>query len=88
LPNLTNDYQLGDSLSGAWNANPLFNNYMIYTENIYATYIMAGNKTKKFSKQGGIRVEFRDITTNLVETNEVNIVSIYKGFKAFIYRMN
>jgi len=73
---LTNDYQLKDCLSGAWNANTLFNNYMIYTENIYAAYIMAGNKTKKFSYQGGIRVEFSEITTNIVETNEVNTVSI------------
>ena len=76
MRNLTNDYQLEDSLPGAWNANPLFNNYMIYTENISVAYIMAGNKTKKFSYQSGIRVEFCEITTNIVETNEVNTVSI------------
>jgi len=83
LRNLSNDYQLEDSLSGTWNPNSLFNNYLKYTENIYAAYIMAGNKTKKFSYQGGIRAEFSDITTNLVETSQVNHRQYLRWFPSF-----
>lgn len=83
LRSLTNDYQLEDSLAGTWNVNSLFNNYMIYTENIYAAYIMAGNKTKRFSYQGGVRAEFSDITTNLVETSELNHRQYLRWFPSF-----
>ena len=56
---------------------------MIYTENIYAAYIMAGNKTKKFSYQGGVRAEYSDITTNLVETSQLNNRQYLKWFPSF-----
>lgn len=58
--------------SDVWVPVTNFNNHLIYTENIYAAYLMAGNKTGKFSYQGGVRAEYSDITTELTETNEVN----------------
>ena len=83
LRQMTNDYLLEDSLNGTWAANPIFDNFMNYTENIYAAYIMAGNKTKKFSYQGGIRAEYSDVTTDLVETGEVNRRSYLRWFPSF-----
>lgn len=89
LRTLHSDYLLEDSLNGQWVTNPLFNNYLIYTENIYATYIMAGNKSGKFSYQGGLRAEFSDVTTDLVETNEVNQRQYLKLFPSlhFAYEL-
>lgn len=83
LRTLHSDYLLEDSLNGAWITNTIFNNYLIYTENIYATYIMAGNKSGKFSYQGGLRAEYSDVTTNLVETNEINQRQYLKLFPSF-----
>lgn len=83
LRTLHSDYLLEDSIGGDWMVNPLFNNYLIYTENIYAGYIMAGNKTKKFSYQGGLRAEYSDITTELVETNELNHRKYLRLFPSF-----
>ena len=72
LRTLDNDYSLEDSLSTGWQVNELLDNYLIYTENIYAAYLMAGNKWKKFSAQLGLRGEYSDVATDLVETNEYN----------------
>ena len=83
LRTLTNDYSLEDSLNQNWAVNELFDNYLIYTENIYAAYIMAGNKTRKFSYQGGLRAEYSDITTKLVETNEINPRQYLQLFPSF-----
>lgn len=72
LRTLNSSYLLEDSLSGNWSVNPLFDNLLVYTENIYAAYVMAGNKTKKFSYQAGLRAEYSDVTTEFVKTNETN----------------
>lgn len=83
LRDLTNDYGLEDSLNGNWNINSLFNNYMEYSEDIYAAYLMYGNKRKKFSYQGGLRAEYSDISTNFIETNELNRRKYLKWFPSF-----
>ena len=72
LRQLSNKYLLEDSTNSNWAPNELLNNRMLYTENIYAGYIMAGNKTKKLSYQAGLRCEYSDIVTELVETAELN----------------
>lgn len=83
LRTLYSDYLLEDSANGDWIINNLFNNQMVYTENIYAGYVMAGNKTKKFSYQGGLRAEFSDVTTNLVVTEQVNSRQYLRLFPSF-----
>ncbi len=52
--------------------DPVFNNEMSYTEDVYAAYAMAGNKTKNFSYQIGVRMEYTDIITEFKRTNERN----------------
>jgi outer membrane receptor protein involved in Fe transport len=83
LREMTNDYLLEDSLNGTWSANNIFNNFMHYSEYIYAGYVIAGNKTKKFSYQGGLRAEYSDVTTDLVETGEVNRRTYLRWFPSF-----
>ncbi|MCB0705763.1 MAG: TonB-dependent receptor [Saprospiraceae bacterium] len=57
---------------GDWNVYPGLDNYMIYTENILATYLIFGSDLGAFSYQLGVRAEYSDITTELVKTKEVN----------------
>lgn len=72
LRRLENDYELQQLFGSEWITNGEFANAMIYTEDIYAAYVMAGNKTGKLSYQGGVRAEYSDIETELVATNESN----------------
>ena len=58
--------------NGIWETLEPFNNNFIYTENIHAGYLMAGNSFNKVSAQVGLRAEYSDIKTELIETNEVN----------------
>lgn len=52
--------------------NPEFDNIFVYEENIHAAYAILGNKTGKLSYQAGVRAEHTDVTTTLLETDEVN----------------
>lgn len=70
--NLENDFLVENLENGIWETLEPFNNNFIYTENIHAGYIMAGNSFNKVSAQVGLRAEYSDIKTELIETNEVN----------------
>lgn len=76
-------YLLEDSLNNAWISNPLFDNILDYKENIYAAYVMVGNKSGKFSYQGGLRAEHSDITTYLVKTDTLNKRQYLRLFPSF-----
>lgn len=49
-----------------------FTNQFNYDEAIHAFYGIIGNKVNNFSYQAGLRAEYTDITTELLETNERN----------------
>ncbi len=73
LRTVNNDYLVEqEDDDGQWNALSNYDNQMVYQENIYAAYVMAGNKYKNFSYQLGLRSEYSDITTDFKKTNEVN----------------
>ncbi|MCV9389023.1 TonB-dependent receptor domain-containing protein [Reichenbachiella ulvae] len=82
IRNIRNNYQL-DSLNGTvWERDERFSNDFEYQENIYAGYIIYGNKWNQFSYQLGLRVEATDIETklqseNLVDRNEKNYVNYF-----------
>ncbi|MEK7254644.1 MAG: outer membrane beta-barrel protein, partial [Bacteroidota bacterium] len=57
---------------GNWETVNGLDDRFLYDENILAAYGIFGNKTGKFSYQLGLRAEYTDVTTKLVETNEVN----------------
>lgn len=70
---MTNDYTVTQQNSdGGWTTLPGLTNDFLYEENINALYGMIGNKTGKFSYQGGLRAEWTGVTTTLRTTNEVN----------------
>lgn len=69
-----------DDATLQWNILPDFNNDMVYNENIYAAYMMFGNKVKKFSYQLGVRGEYSDVKTELKTTNEINKRDYYNFF--------
>ncbi len=70
---MTNDYTVTQQNSdGGWTTLPGLTNDFLYEENINALYGMIGNKTGKFSYQGGVRAEWTGVTTTLRTTNEVN----------------
>lgn len=70
---IDNDYIVEEQNSDAsWFTIPGFDDRLIYTENIHAGYLMAGNEFGKFSVQGGLRAEYSDIKTELVDTKQIN----------------
>ena len=73
LRTVENDFQVKESTNGsAFSILEDFNNNFIYNENIYAGYLMYGNKKGAFSYQLGVRAEYSDISTELKKTNESN----------------
>ncbi|WP_345026987.1 outer membrane beta-barrel family protein [Ravibacter arvi] len=70
---MTNDYFVANvKPDGSLENIPRFTNYFLYDENIHALYGIYGNKHQKFSYQVGLRGEWSDVTTTLVDSNEVN----------------
>jgi outer membrane receptor protein involved in Fe transport len=71
--NMENDFVVEEqNEQGIFEPMPGLDNIFLYRENIHAVYGILGNKTKKFSYQGGLRTEWTDIKTTLVETDEEN----------------
>lgn len=58
--------------TGDFETLPGLDNIFLYNENILAAYGIVGNETGKWSYQGGLRAEYTDVETILVETNENN----------------
>lgn len=72
LRNINNKYLVEEFIDNEWVTLDGFSNTFVYDENIYAFYAMVGSKINKYSYQVGLRTETTDITTDLIETNEVN----------------
>ncbi len=72
LRNVSNDVMVETLDNNEWTTLTNFSNDLEYTENIYAAYATVGDKFGKFSYQFGLRYEYSDIETFLVETQERN----------------
>ena len=71
--NMENDYIVKEkNADGQFFALPGLDNIFIYNENILAAYSILANKSKKWSYQAGLRAEYTDVKTTLIETKEVN----------------
>ncbi len=70
---IQNDYLLetNEGIDG-WQVLPAFDNNMIYIENIHAAYLQASTKKKRLALQGGLRLEYTDLSTELVKSSTVN----------------
>lgn len=72
LRNVSNDVKVETLDNSEWTTLTNFSNDLEYIENIYAAYATVGDKFGKFSYQVGLRYEYSDIETFLVETQERN----------------
>lgn len=72
LRHINNDYLVEELADGSWERLDNFSNDFIYDENIHGLYVSAGNKINKFSFLFGLRAEYSDVRTELVNTNEIN----------------
>ena len=73
LRDINNDYLVEQETDDdLWLPLPGLTNNFIYTENIYALYGIAGNKFMKFNWQLGLRAEYSDVRTELVQSDSVN----------------
>jgi ferric enterobactin receptor len=70
--NINTSFIVEEFADDAWNAIDELTNDFNYDEDIHAAYAQYGNKFGKFSVQGGLRLEYSDILTELVQTEEVN----------------
>ena len=77
IRDIRNDYEVNEFDDNVWQPlldfrdNPLSNNFK-YDEDIHALYAIFGDKKGKFSYQFGLRGEYSQVVTELVETNELN----------------
>ena len=70
---MENDYLVQEKQeSGIFETIDGLDNVFLYDENILAVYGIVGNERAKWSYQAGLRAEYTDIETGLVETKESN----------------
>ena len=69
LRNIINDYLVEDFINDAWEKLPDFSNKFRYNENVFAAYAIYGSKIGNFSYQAGLRAEYTDFETELIESN-------------------
>ena len=69
---IDNDFLVEEIVDGEFQPLDGFNNDFTYLENIYAGYVMFGNESGPWGYQLGLRLEYSDISTELINTNEVN----------------
>ena len=72
IRDITNDFKVEQFQDAEWLALDNFTNNLLYDENIHAAYVSAGNKFGRTSVQAGLRAEYSDVRTELVQTNEIN----------------
>jgi len=85
-----NNYLVEDFQNNDWVSLDEFTNDFIYNEVIHAGYIIMSNELNRVSYQLGLRTELTDISTNLVNTQEVNDKN-YIGFfptSHFTYKLD
>ena len=66
------DYGVSNDLGYIIRPIAEYDNHLIYEEQISAAYMMYGSKHGSIAYQLGLRGEYSDITTSLLQTNEIN----------------
>ena len=69
---IDNNFYVEEFGSSDWVYLPDFTNEFIYNEDIHAGYAIYGNKFGRFSFQLGLRGEYSDVRTELLQTGESN----------------
>ncbi len=88
---IRNDYILEQNEgNNGWEVLPAFDNNMIYNETIHAAYLQGSKKMNKVSLQGGLRLEYTNLNTELVKTglkNKRNYLNLFPS-ATFSYEFN
>ena len=69
---IDNDFLVRELVDDEWISLPGLSNNFEYDENIHAAYLIYGNKQGRFSWQLGLRPELSQVSTRLLQTNEIN----------------
>lgn len=77
---ISNDYLVEELENDIWQSLEGLSNTFEYDEIIHAGYAIIGNKYGKLSFQAGLRAEYSDITTKLIQTNEINARDYFNLF--------
>lgn len=80
LRKITNDYLTEDLINDVWEKIPEFSNQFIYNENVVAGYAIYGSKIDRLSYQAGLRAEYTDFSTELVESQLKSPRNYFKFF--------
>ncbi|MBC7884209.1 MAG: TonB-dependent receptor [Saprospiraceae bacterium] len=78
--NISNDYLVEELNNTEWVRIANLSNDFRYKEDVHAAYAIYGAKIRKFSFQGGLRLEYSSINTELLETQEFNPRSYFNLF--------
>lgn len=85
LRGINNDYLVEQNEDGIFQKLIGLSNNFNYDENVHAVYSIYGNKANKFSYQFGLRSEYSDILTELLETNEINDRNYFNFFPSAFF---
>lgn len=80
LKRIDNKYIVEEFGDNDWFTVPGFSNQFIYDEDIHAGYAIYGSKINNFSYQAGLRAEYTDLKTELVETHQQNPRNYFSFF--------
>lgn len=69
---IDNDFLVEEYSDDLWVPLEGLSNNFRYDENIHAAYLIYGNKVGKFSYQFGLRPEYSQVSTQLIQTQEIN----------------
>lgn len=80
LRTIKNNYQVDQLIDSQWESIVDLTNDFNYNEDIHAAYTQYGKRFGKFSMQLGLRGEYADISTELLQTLESNERSNFRLF--------
>ena len=72
LRDIDTDFEVQQLMNGEYETLPNQSNQFQYDEDIHALYAMYGNEEGSLGYQVGLRGEYSDINTRLIETNDEN----------------
>lgn len=67
-----NDFLVEEFINNDWESIEGLTNYFLYDEDIHSGYLIYGDKKGRVSYQAGLRMEYSNVITELVTTQEIN----------------
>jgi outer membrane receptor protein involved in Fe transport len=70
--NVSNDFEVNNLINGEWITDPSLTNIFEYDQKVLGVYGTGAYETDRWGVKVGLRVENTDLSTLLINTNEVN----------------